>query len=119
MYLRPGRGIVHAKGDKLVMYVDLGAYGVPGAVKRGEDYDVVEEIRKVEDYVASVDGFEMLYADSYMTRKEFGKMFDRALYDELRKKLGAVEAFPDIYDKIVEPRRLQQLKDRFGDNFVN
>jgi len=119
MYLRPGRGIVHAKGDKLEMYVDLGAYGVPGAVKRGEDYDVVEEIRKVEDYVTSVDGFEMLYADSYMTRKEFGKMFDRALYDELRKKLGAVEAFPDIYDKIVEPRRLQQLRDRFGDNFVN
>lgn len=118
MYLRPGRGIVHAKGEKLVLYVDLGAYGVPGAVKRGEEYDVVEQIRKVEDYVASVDGFEMLYADSYMTRSEFGKMFDRTLYDELRKSLGAVDAFPDIYDKIVEPRRLQQLKDRFGEEFV-
>jgi len=119
MYLRPGRGIVHAKGDSPVLYVDLGAYGVPGAVKRGEDYDIVEHIRKVEEYVTSVDGFEMPYAVSYMTRKEFGKMFDRALYDDLRKKLGALEAFPDIYEKIVEPRHLQQLRDRFGDDFVN
>lgn len=119
MYLRPGKGIVHAKGDKLVMYVDLGAYGVPGAVKRGEDFDVIDQIRKVEEYVTSVDGFEMLYADSYMTRKEFAEMFDRGLYDELRKSLGGLEAFPDIYDKIVEPRRLQQLRERFGDDFVN
>lgn len=118
LYLRPGRGIVHAKGDSLVLYVDLGAYGVPGAVKRGEDYDVVAQIRKVEEFVTSVDGFEMLYADSYMTRTEFAKMFDRSLYDELRKTLGAKEAFPDIYDKIVEPRNLQELRERFGPEFV-
>jgi len=118
MYLRPGRGLVHAKGDSTVLYVDLGAYGVPGFVKRGEDYDVVDQIRKVEEYVTSVDGFEMLYADSYMSRSEFGRMFDRGLYDELRAKLGCVEAFPDIYDKIVEPRRLAQLCERFGPAFV-
>jgi len=114
MCLKPGRGLVHAEGDKTVMYVDLGAYGVPGAVKRGEDYDVVERIRKVEEYVSSTHGFEMLYADSYLTRVEFARMFDRSLYEELRTKLGAVEAFPDIYDKIVEPRRLEQLKQRLG-----
>jgi delta24-sterol reductase len=45
MYLRPGRGLVHAPGDSTEMYVDLGAYGVPGFVKRGEDFDVVEQIR--------------------------------------------------------------------------
>jgi len=118
MYLRPGKGLVHAKGENLVLYVDLGAYGVPGAVKRGEDYDVVQEIRTVEEYVTSADGFEMLYADSYMTRAEFGKMFDRTLYDDLRKRLGAEKAFPDIYDKIVEPRRLQQLRERFGPDFA-
>lgn len=114
MYVRPGKGLVHAKGNDLVMYVDLGAYGVPGAVKRGEDYDLLKEVREVEDFVASVDGFEMLYADCYMTRREFATMFDRALYDDLRKRLGADKAFPDIYDKIVEPRRLKQLEERFG-----
>mmetsp|Transcript_8262 Transcript_8262/g.17965 ORF Transcript_8262/g.17965 Transcript_8262/m.17965 type:complete len:196 (-) Transcript_8262:88-675(-) len=118
MYVRPGRGIVHAKGSSTVMFVDLGAYGVPGAVRRGEDFDMIGHVREVEDYVASVDGFEMLYADSYMTRKEFGKMFDLTLYDELRKSLGGDKAFPHIYDKIVEPRRLQSLRDRFGPELV-
>jgi len=118
MYLRPGRGLVHAKGDSTLSYVDIGAYGVPGAVKRGEDFDVVEQIRKVEEFVTSVDGFEMLYADSYMSRTEFSKMFDRGLYEELRVKLGCLEAFPDIYDKVVEPRHLAQLRQRYGTEFV-
>lgn len=114
MVVSPGRGLVNAKGDKHVMFVDLGAYGVPGMVKRGEAYDVVNEVRQVEHFVASVDGFEMLYAECYMTRGEFGKMFDRKLYDELRQRLGAIKAFPDIYDKIVEPKRLRILEQRFG-----
>lgn len=118
MCVRPGRGLVHAKGDKVEMFVDLGAYGVPGAVKRGEDYDLIHHVREVEEFVTRFNGFEMLYADSYMTRTEFAKMFDRTLYDELRKRLGADVAFPDIYDKIVEPRRLQQLKERFGEEMV-
>jgi len=114
MYVRNGKGLVHCKGDKPMMYVDIGAYGVPGPVRRGEDYDLVRHIREVEEYVTSADGFEMLYADSYMSRKEFGKMFDRTMYDDLRRRLGADKAFPDIYDKIVEPSRLQALKERYG-----
>jgi len=116
MMVRPGKGLVHCKGDKPVMYVDIGAYGVPGAVKRAEDYDLVHHVREVEDFVASVDGFEMLYADAYMTRKEFAGMFDRTLYEELRKKTGADKAFPDIYDKIVEPKRLKLLRERLGED---
>jgi len=100
------------------LFVDLGAYGVPGAVKRAEDYDVVGRLRKVEEYVTSVKGFEMLYADSFMTRREFAQMFDRGLYDELRKRLGGDKAFPDIYDKIVEPRRLEQLRERLGEEAI-
>lgn len=114
MLLSPGKGLVHAKGDEQVMFVDLGAYGVPGAVKRGEDYDLVHEMRHVERYVASVQGFEMLYAECYMLQDEFAEMFDRKLYDELRQRLGADRAFPDVYHKIVEPKRLQQLEQRYG-----
>jgi hypothetical protein len=114
MTVAPGRGLVHAKGNSHELYVDLGAYGVPSTVKAGKDYDVIHEVRQVEHYVASVDGFEMLYAECYMTRDEFGKMFDRKLYDDLRQRLGADKAFPDIYDKIVEPKRLQQLEERYG-----
>lgn len=115
MVVRPSRGLVHATGERHELFVDLGAYGVPGSVKRGEDYDVVKEIRAVEEYITSVKGYEMLYADSYMTRSEFSKMFDRRLYDDLRTQLGADKAFPDIYDKIVEPKRLAQLKQLLGE----
>jgi len=115
MTVRPNRGLVHTTGDRHELFVDLGAYGVPGAVKRGEDYDLIKEIRAVEEYVTSVKGYEMLYADSYMTRAEFGKMFDRKLYDELRVKLGADKAFPDIYDKVVEPKRLKILRELLGE----
>ena len=42
----------------------------------------------------------MLYADSFLTREEFRQMFDHKLYDEMRRKLGCDEAFPEIYDKV-------------------
>ena len=42
----------------------------------------------------------MLYADSYLTRDEFYEMFDHSLYENMRVKLGAKKAFPEIYDKV-------------------
>ena len=32
-------------------------------------------------YCRSVSGFQMMYADSYMTQEEFRAMFDHQLYD--------------------------------------
>ena len=45
-------------------------------------------------------GFQMLYADSYLTRDEFRSMFDHSLLDKLRADLGAESAFPEPYDKV-------------------
>ena len=42
----------------------------------------------------------MLYADSYLTREEFRKMFDHTLYDQMRAKLNCEKAFPEVYDKV-------------------
>jgi delta24-sterol reductase len=84
------------------MYVDIGAYGnptVPGFVAK-------DTIRRVEEYVRSVSGYQMMYADSYMTREEFRAMFDHAEYDELRKELPfCEEAFPEVYDKVSKAAR--------------
>lgn len=44
--------------------------------------------------------FQMLYADSYLTRQEFRDMFDHSLYDKIRAKYDCGDAFPEIYDKI-------------------
>jgi len=48
----------------------------------------------------------MLYADTYMTREEFRAMFDHSLYDQMRAKYQAEEAFPEIYDKVSKAARL-------------
>ncbi|XP_038049760.1 delta(24)-sterol reductase-like [Patiria miniata] len=95
-------GLVHPKGNKDEMYVDLGAYGTP----KRKGFHFVETTRRVEEYVRSVHGFQMLYADSHMTREEFRQMFDHTLYDNLRDKLGCKKAFPEIYDKISKAARI-------------
>ena len=35
----------------------------------------------------NVSGFQMMYADSYMTREEFRAMFDHSLYDRYIRSL--------------------------------
>lgn len=110
--LPAGNGMVHpsaaikrrkaaSKADRDEMYVDIGVYGVP---KRG-DYDAVRTHRQLEDFVAEVGGFQMLYADTFRSRQEFREMFDHRLYDRMRREVGAVGAFPDIYDKVSKAAR--------------
>lgn len=95
LYNNPG--MVHPKGDQDEMYVDIGAYGSPKAI----NFDAIPTTRRLEAYVTKVNGFQMLYADTYMTREEFRKMFDHSLYDKMRRKLSNCErAFPEVYDKI-------------------
>ena len=49
--------------------------------------------------------FQMLYADSYMTKEEFREMFDHSLYDTMRHKLDCSKAFPEIYEKTCRTAR--------------
>ncbi len=87
-------------GRDYEMFVDLGAYGVPPAVDRGEPWAAADAVRGVEAYAREVGGYQCLYADTFMTRTEFEQMFDHRRYRELRKKYGAVGAFPEVYDKV-------------------
>ena len=51
------------------MFVDVGIYGVPGSGsgKPGKtDYIAAPSSRRVEDFVRSVEGYQMLYADMYV-----------------------------------------------------
>ena len=82
------------------MYVDLGAYGIPRKVLDKQPFDIVHENRAVEDFVHSRNGFQMLYADTYRTRAEFRAMFDHTHYDAMRERYGALEAFPEVFDKV-------------------
>ncbi|KAF7268520.1 hypothetical protein GWI33_018395 [Rhynchophorus ferrugineus] len=94
-------GMLRAKDSQETLYVDIGLYGVP----REKSFKPKESMRKIEKYVTDVQGFQMLYADTYMTREEFRKMFDHTLYDKLRTKLECKEAFPEVYDKVSRAAR--------------
>ncbi|XP_071799602.1 delta(24)-sterol reductase-like [Asterias amurensis] len=95
-------GMVHPKGNEDEMYVDIGAYGTP----KTKNFQFVETTRRLEEFVRSVNGFQMLYADTHMTREEFREMFDHSLYDKLRAKLNCKQAFPEVYDKISRAVRI-------------
>ena len=65
-------------------------------------YQKEEVQRKMERWCIDREGFVALYAETFLTRAEFTKMFDVQLkyYDELRKEYGLEGAFPKSYDKI-------------------
>ncbi|ESO89669.1 hypothetical protein LOTGIDRAFT_125011 [Lottia gigantea] len=94
LYDQPG--MVHPAGGRDEMYVDIGAYGPPIA----KGYETVTTTRKLEAFVTKVKGFQMLYADSYLTREEFYDMFDHTLYNKMRRELDCKAAFPEVYDKV-------------------
>jgi len=83
------------------MYVDIGAYGTP----KIPNYNARLTTRKLEQHVRDVNGFQMLYADTYMTKGEFRQMFNHQLYDKLRKELKCETAFPEVYDKVSKDAR--------------
>jgi len=88
------------RGGKYEMYVDLGAYGIPKAVEEKRAFDIVKVSRAVEAYVQQVHGFQMLYADSYMTREEFRAMFDHTHYDKMKQRYDPKGGFPEVYEKV-------------------
>lgn len=97
-------GIVESRTNTSdCMYIDIGAYGTPGNLKT---YEAERCGRAVEDYVRKVGGFQLLYADTYMTREEFESMFDHTLYRQVRSKYpDGTRAFPEIYDKVSRAAR--------------
>ncbi|ERL94765.1 delta(24)-sterol reductase [Dendroctonus ponderosae] len=95
-------GMVYPKSRKETLYVDIGLYGVP----KVKNFRAFEDMKKIEKYVTKVNGFQMLYADTNMTKEEFRKMFDHTLYDKVRRKFKCEEAFPEVYDKVSRAARL-------------
>eukprot|EP00980_Cylindrotheca_fusiformis_P031512 scaffold26474_cov152-Cylindrotheca_fusiformis.AAC.1 len=85
------------------MYIDIGVYGLPRCVheKREDEFDMKSSMITVLDELVQMDGFQMLYADVFYTRKQFETMFDHEDYRKLRIKYKANDgAFKEVYDKM-------------------
>lgn len=61
----------------------------------------------MEKFCIDRGGFVALYAETFLTKREFSQMFDVQLkyYPELRKEYGLEDAFPESYDKISSTSR--------------
>ena len=62
-------------------------------------------------FTCDVGGYPFLYADIFMDRKEFEKMFDLLAYEKVRGKYHANGAFPHLYDKVRVSVYLQILNE--------
>lgn len=83
-------------------YVDIGLYGVPGL----KNFDATKCTRAIEEKCRQWDGFQMLYADTYMSREEFHDMFNHDLYSNVRKKYQLDRCLPEVYEKINKNARI-------------
>ena len=101
-------------GTNYAMYYDLGVYGTPPSVANGS-YKAVHAMREMEDYVRRVGGAPFLYADTFMTRKEFGEMFDLDMYEKVRKAYHAEGNFPHLFEKTAGGARLKRWQRKLED----
>lgn len=98
-------------GKNYGMYIDIGIYGIPTVIKKQQNWDSAYYGRKLEKFNLDKGGFQMLYADIFMTRKEFEGMFNLDLYNQVRETYGADKVFPDIYTKVIPERWLIDLEE--------
>ena len=63
----------------------------------------------MEHWTREVGGWQALYTDIFCTPKELRSMFDFSLLDAARKRLGALDAFPEVYDKVKSEEGISDL----------
>jgi delta24-sterol reductase len=102
-------------GKDYAMYMDLGVYGIPRQVMNNEPFEAIVSARKCEDFMTSKAGAGFLYASTFYTRDEFEIAFNvgkGSLYDKVRARTKAAEAFPHVYDKTCYRQTWQELEAR-------
>jgi len=82
-----------------IIYVNVGAYGIPGKLRRKEKWNYITNNKKVEDYVRSVQGFQFSYEYHFMSEDEFWEMYDNKIYDKAKKKYDHLNKFPNVFIK--------------------
>jgi len=111
-----GIGIIHPFVDKNgkcdELFVDIGAYGTP----RKKSFDNKNAQPLLEEFVVENNGYQALYAKTFLSRDDFFKMFDHRDYQMQRANLPfCKQAFDEIFDKVssigrVSPVELRKMK---------
>ena len=60
--------------------------------------------RRLEAKVEELDGHKTLYSDSFYTREQFWRLYNRPVYQKLKDRYDPGKRFKDLYDKCVKNR---------------
>ncbi|BBN12448.1 Delta24-sterol reductase [Marchantia polymorpha subsp. ruderalis] len=90
------------------MFTDVGLYYTPNAVFRGEEFDGVAAVKKLEQWLIDNKAFQALYAVSELNEQDFWRMFDATLYNKCRDKYRAVGTFMGVYYKSKKGKKSEQ-----------
>lgn len=93
--------------EEAQMWTDIGIWTVPLPVLRNEVWNGVEATKSMEKWLRDNKSYQCLYAVSEQSEEEFWQMFDRTLYDAVRKKYGAEHNFMSVYYKISKAKKGQ------------
>lgn len=110
IYPEPGFEQQCRQGDTpyAQMYTDVGVYYTPGPVFRGEVFDGAGAVSRLETWLIENHGFQPQYAVSELDEKKFWRMFDAGLYEECRKKYGAIGTFMSVYYKCKKGKKTEK-----------
>eukprot|EP00467_Chlorarachnion_reptans_P022412 CAMPEP_0114509854 /NCGR_PEP_ID=MMETSP0109-20121206/13449_1 /TAXON_ID=29199 /ORGANISM="Chlorarachnion reptans, Strain CCCM449" /LENGTH=603 /DNA_ID=CAMNT_0001689069 /DNA_START=290 /DNA_END=2101 /DNA_ORIENTATION=+ len=108
--LRPRKDLTN-EGKDYGIWVDIGAYGVPRAIKEGKSWSAKKNVRDMEHWTRDNGGWQALYTDIFCTEKELRSMFDHTLLEKARKRLGSEKAFGSVYSKVRPEPGLLDLSD--------
>ncbi|XP_020589629.1 delta(24)-sterol reductase-like [Phalaenopsis equestris] len=110
VFPEPGFEHHHRQGDTSYaqMFTDIGVYYAPGPVLRGEEYNGSEAVHHLEQWMIENHGFQPQYAVSELSEKDFWRMFDGGLYEQCRRKYGAVGTFMSVYYKSKKGRKTEK-----------
>ncbi|KAF2286377.1 hypothetical protein P3X46_007108 [Hevea brasiliensis] len=110
VYPEPGFEHQLKQGDTpyAQMYTDVGVYYTPEPVFRGEVFDGPEAVRRMENWLIENHGFQPQYAVSELSEKNFWRMFDAGLYEQCRRRYGAVGTFMSVYYKCKKGRKTEK-----------
>merc|ERR1712194_176782 len=93
--------------------MDLGCYGIPHQVTKGTPFKAVQSARKCEEFMTKHRGVPFLYANTFYTREEFEAAFNvgkGSLYEKVRERTKAPDAFPHVYEKTAYKQGWKQLE---------
>ncbi|KAH0461764.1 hypothetical protein IEQ34_009339 [Dendrobium chrysotoxum] len=110
IFPEPGFELHRRQGDTSYaqMFSDIGVYYAPGPVIRGEEFNGVEAVHRLEQWLIENHGFQPQYSVSELNEKNFWRMFDGDLYEKCRLKYGAVGTFMSVYYKSKKGRKTEK-----------